>query len=51
LPTTGTPILNTDLISKPFALADPVPFTVAILTTTSLTVDTKHLSRFQWRNF
>jgi hypothetical protein len=32
------PIRNTDFISRPLALADPVPLTVAILMTTSLTL-------------
>jgi hypothetical protein len=34
---TGTPILNTALVNKAFADAEPVPFTLANLTTKSLT--------------
>ena len=37
LPMTGMPIRKNDFMSRPFAEADPVPFTVAILTTKSLT--------------
>jgi hypothetical protein len=31
LPETGMPIRKIDCMSRPFALADPVPFTVPIL--------------------
>lgn len=40
MPTTGIPMRNTDFINNPFALADPVPLTVAILMMTSLILDT-----------
>jgi hypothetical protein len=34
------PMRKMDFINKPLALAEPVPLTVAILTTTSFTVAT-----------
>ena len=37
LPDTGTPIRNSACSSSPFALADPVPLTVAIFRPKSLT--------------